>query len=99
MSSVSNVVHPAHAAELKAHAHPATALLKAKKSPNEADIDSALAGNLCRCGTYARIRAAVKDAARTLAAGTSVANSVNSSIENRRSASDLFTRSAMLVTR
>ena len=45
----------------------ATALLKAKKSPNDADIDSALAGNLCRCGTYARIRAAVKDAARTLA--------------------------------
>jgi isoquinoline 1-oxidoreductase alpha subunit len=45
----------------------ATALLKSKKNPSEADIDSALAGNLCRCGTYARIRAAVKDAARTLA--------------------------------
>jgi isoquinoline 1-oxidoreductase alpha subunit len=45
----------------------ATALLKSKKNPSDADIDAALAGNLCRCGTYARIRAAVKDAARTLA--------------------------------
>jgi isoquinoline 1-oxidoreductase alpha subunit len=44
----------------------ATALLKGKKIPSDADIDAALAGNLCRCGTYARIRAAVKDAARTL---------------------------------
>jgi isoquinoline 1-oxidoreductase subunit alpha len=45
----------------------ATALLKGKKNPSDADIDAALSGNLCRCGTYARIRAAVKDAARTLA--------------------------------
>ena len=45
----------------------ATALLKSKKNPTDADIDAALAGNLCRCGTYARIRAAVKDAARSLA--------------------------------
>ena len=45
----------------------AAALLKTKKNPSDADIDGALAGNLCRCGTYARIRAAVKDAARTLA--------------------------------
>jgi isoquinoline 1-oxidoreductase alpha subunit len=44
----------------------ATALLKSKKSPSDADIDAALAGNLCRCGTYARIRAAVKDAAKSL---------------------------------
>jgi len=44
----------------------ATALLKSKKNPSDADIDSALAGNLCRCGTYARIRAAVKDAAKSL---------------------------------
>ncbi len=45
----------------------ATALLKGKKNPTDADIDAALSGNLCRCGTYARIRVAVKDAARTLA--------------------------------
>ncbi len=43
------------------------ALLKSKKNPSDADIDGALSGNLCRCGTYARIRAAVKDAARSLA--------------------------------
>lgn len=35
--------------------------------PSEAEIDAAMAGNLCRCGTYARIRAAVSDAARALA--------------------------------
>ena len=34
---------------------------------NAADIDSAMAGNVCRCGTYARIRAAVADAAKALA--------------------------------
>lgn len=45
----------------------ATALLKTKKNPSDAEIDSAFAGNLCRCGTYARVRAAVKDAARALA--------------------------------
>ena len=45
----------------------ATALLKTKKLPNDADIDAAMAGNLCRCGTYARIRAAIHDAAKTLA--------------------------------
>ena len=36
-------------------------------SPTADEIDTALAGNLCRCGTYARIRAAIADAARTLA--------------------------------
>jgi isoquinoline 1-oxidoreductase alpha subunit len=45
----------------------ATALLKGKKNPSDADIDAALAGILCRCGAYQRIRAAVKDAARSLA--------------------------------
>lgn len=37
------------------------------KRPSEAEIDAAMAGNICRCGTYARIRAAVGDAARALA--------------------------------
>jgi isoquinoline 1-oxidoreductase alpha subunit len=41
----------------------ATALLKQKPDPNDADIDSAMAGNICRCGTYGRIRAAIKQAA------------------------------------
>jgi len=41
----------------------AAALLKAKKKPSDAEIDAALSGNLCRCGTYQRIRAAVRRAA------------------------------------
>jgi isoquinoline 1-oxidoreductase subunit alpha len=45
----------------------ATALLKTKKKPTDADIDAAMAGNVCRCGTYQRIRAAVKDAAAKIA--------------------------------
>jgi len=42
----------------------ATALLKRNPRPTDADIDDALSGNICRCGTYARIRAAVKTAGR-----------------------------------
>ena len=45
----------------------AAALLATKKSPSDADIDAAMAGNLCRCATYVRIRAAIKRAARALA--------------------------------
>ena len=45
----------------------ATALLRANKAPSDADIDNAMSGNICRCGTYQRIRAAIKDAARSLA--------------------------------
>ena len=41
----------------------ATALLKKKPNPTDADIDDAMAGNICRCGTYVRIRAAIKQAA------------------------------------
>jgi isoquinoline 1-oxidoreductase alpha subunit len=41
----------------------AVALLAAKPKPSDADIDSAMSGNICRCGTYQRIRAAIKDAA------------------------------------
>jgi isoquinoline 1-oxidoreductase alpha subunit len=43
----------------------ATALLKQKPKPTDADIDAAMSGNLCRCGTYTRIRAAIKQAAGT----------------------------------
>jgi isoquinoline 1-oxidoreductase subunit alpha len=45
----------------------ATALLKRNKRPTDKQIDEAMAGNVCRCGTYNRIRAAIKDAARQLA--------------------------------
>jgi len=41
----------------------ATALLDATPKPNDADIDAAMAGNICRCGTYVRIREAIKRAA------------------------------------
>ncbi len=46
----------------------ATALLAKNPRPTDADIDGALAGNLCRCGTYQRIRRAVHAAASTLPA-------------------------------
>ena len=45
----------------------AAALLAKNKRPTDADIDAAMAGNLCRCATYVRIRAAIKDAAKSLA--------------------------------
>jgi isoquinoline 1-oxidoreductase alpha subunit len=43
----------------------AVALLRAKPKPTDADIDAAMAGNICRCGTYQRIRAAVHQAAKS----------------------------------
>ena len=43
----------------------ACALLKKTPQPSDADIDAAMAGNLCRCGTYPRIRAAIHKAAAT----------------------------------
>ena len=45
----------------------AVALLKTTPNPTDAQIDAAMAGNICRCGTYARIRSAIKDAATQLA--------------------------------
>jgi isoquinoline 1-oxidoreductase alpha subunit len=45
----------------------AAALLKSKPKPTEADIDDGMAGNICRCGTYQRIRAAIKAAAEDIA--------------------------------
>jgi isoquinoline 1-oxidoreductase alpha subunit len=44
----------------------ATALLKTNRKPTDADIDAAMAGILCRCGTYQRVRVAIKDAAKSL---------------------------------
>jgi isoquinoline 1-oxidoreductase alpha subunit len=43
----------------------ATALLASNAKPSDADIDAAMAGNICRCGTYPRIRAAIHKAAGT----------------------------------
>jgi isoquinoline 1-oxidoreductase alpha subunit len=43
----------------------AAALLAEKPKPSDADIDAAMAGNVCRCATYVRIRAAIKEAARS----------------------------------
>ena len=45
----------------------AAALLKSKPHPTDADIDEAMSGNICRCGTYQRIRAAIKAAAQEVA--------------------------------
>ena len=45
----------------------ATALLATNKNPSDADIDAAMSGNICRCGTYQRIKAAIKDASTALA--------------------------------
>ena len=45
----------------------AAALLGKNKAPSDAQISEAMAGNICRCGTYQRVRAAIKDAAKALA--------------------------------
>jgi isoquinoline 1-oxidoreductase subunit alpha len=72
-----NNTHPLQAAWLK-HDVPqcgycqsgqlmaADALLKSNKNPSDADIDAAMSGNICRCGTYTRVKAAIKDAAATM---------------------------------
>lgn len=48
----------------------AVALLRSKAAPTDAEIDEAMSGNICRCGTYPRIRAAIHRAAGKLAGGT-----------------------------
>lgn len=45
----------------------AVSLLKQNRKPSDADIDAAMSGNLCRCATYVRIRAAIHEAAKALA--------------------------------
>jgi len=47
----------------------AAALLAERPHPTDAEIDGAMAGNLCRCGTYVRIRAAIHEAARAASGG------------------------------
>ena len=46
----------------------ATALLAENPKPTDADIDAAMTGNVCRCATYHRIRAAIHEAAATMGA-------------------------------
>ena len=51
------------AAAVAARSGSASALLAKNRAPTDADIDEAMSGNVCRCGTYNQIRAAIKDAA------------------------------------
>ena len=51
----------------------AAALLKSNRNPSDADIDAAMSGNLCRCGTYGRIKAAIKTAAAEMRGGAKTA--------------------------
>jgi len=48
----------------------AAALLAANPNPNDDDINNAMSGNICRCGTYLRIRDAIKTAAQSMSSGT-----------------------------
>jgi isoquinoline 1-oxidoreductase subunit alpha len=57
----------------------AIALLKTNKTPSDQDIDVAMSGNLCRCGTYQRIRAAIHQAAKELAAKNGSAKELTAS--------------------
>jgi isoquinoline 1-oxidoreductase alpha subunit len=43
----------------------AAALIESNPNPSDADIDAAMSGNICRCGTYTRIRAAIKQASQS----------------------------------
>jgi isoquinoline 1-oxidoreductase subunit alpha len=51
----------------------ATALLNNNPSPSDAEIDAAMAGHICRCGTYQKIRAAIHRAAKVTESGGSQA--------------------------
>ena len=57
----------------------ASALLAKTPNPTDAEIDDAMSGNICRCGTYDRIRAAIHQAAKLQAAGTKTASADESS--------------------
>jgi isoquinoline 1-oxidoreductase alpha subunit len=55
----------------------AVALLEQNPAPSDADIDAAMSGNICRCGTYSRIRRGIKRAATTLASTSGTEGSRN----------------------
>jgi aerobic-type carbon monoxide dehydrogenase small subunit (CoxS/CutS family) len=48
----------------------ALALLQSNPAPSDEDIDAAMSGNICRCGTYSRIRAAIHRAAELMSRGS-----------------------------
>jgi len=54
----------------------ASALLASNSNPDDADIDAAMSGNICRCGTYPRIKSAIKEAAKNLQAMNDLAYEV-----------------------
>jgi isoquinoline 1-oxidoreductase alpha subunit len=56
----------------------ASALLNTNPAPSDADIDTAMSGNICRCGTYPRIRKAIKQAAEKMASNDTGQSGVNS---------------------
>lgn len=59
----------------------AAALLDSNATPSDDDIDTAMSGNLCRCGTYPRIRAAIHRAAELRSSGTSIAQTWDPAID------------------
>jgi isoquinoline 1-oxidoreductase alpha subunit len=56
----------------------AVALLESNPNPDDSAIDNAMQGNICRCGTYPRIKAAIKDAAKNLS--TTIASTSTSTV-------------------
>ena len=60
----------------------AVALLESNPAPSDADIDDAMSGNICRCGTYPRIRSGIRKAANTMAATTTDADSAGVEVTN-----------------
>jgi isoquinoline 1-oxidoreductase alpha subunit len=56
----------------------ASALLNTNPTPSDTDIDTAMSGNICRCGTYPRIRKAIKQAAEKMASNDTGQSGVNS---------------------
>jgi aerobic-type carbon monoxide dehydrogenase small subunit (CoxS/CutS family) len=65
----------------------AVALLASNPRPTDADIDAAMNGNICRCGTYPRIRKAIHRAATTLQHGTNTAPKAEPKAEQKKSSS------------
>ena len=59
----------------------AAALLESKANPSDEDIDAAMAGNICRCGMYGRIKSAIKTAASEMTEAGSIYDAMNEAME------------------